>query len=169
MSIPVGGFTFDLGGCFQLIQEIGISEGAFAAELGVAWRNRAHWIGFLGRYSSAKGDTFSAFLPINTITQGHILRPKLSGIAIFNLEYTVRLHPILSFSFIPAYYINTASQGYNIFGNQERLLGAEFYGSLAWVPLSDVMINLSGGIFMPSAPETKNLWQAGLGLILSLR
>ena len=56
--------------------------------------------------------------------------------------------------------------------NDGRFLGGEIVGRLYWAPVSDVMVTLGAGVFLPFlgniAPEAKNLWRGELGLVLSL-
>jgi hypothetical protein len=42
--------------------------------------------------SGARDDTMRAFLPVNTIAQGKVLRPKISGLALAEAGYTPCLH-----------------------------------------------------------------------------
>ena len=169
MTLPFRGFAFDLGGCFELIQQKSQSgsdeiEKAFAAEMGFSWIGQKQGLSFLGRYSSGSSDSLSAFLPLTTIAQGNIIEPKLSALSVLSLDYTVRLHNTFSFSLTPSYFIDTSNFEFSF-------LGGELFGKLSFSPVSDIIVNLGGGVFMPSlgdvSPKEKNLWQVKLNFIMS--
>jgi hypothetical protein len=165
-AVPFGAFSFSLGGCFELIEANDDIGSAFAAELGVAWRNSVHYLSFGAKYSSGASDTFGAFLPLTTNTVGQVLEYKLSGLSMFSLDYTARLYKIFSAGLYPAYFMLTDS------ANDKRILGGEIFAALYWSPASDINVNLGGGVFLPSlgnvSPDGKNFWRVELNVILSL-
>jgi hypothetical protein len=127
--------------------------------------------------SGAWNTTVRAFLPIHTIAQGKTLRTKLSGLALVEGEYAVRLHRSLSAEVSAAYFFRTDSSTYddpNLDGTSlSSLLGAEIYGSLAWTPVSDMSFALGGGAFFPQSgrafvADAPLRWRISLETILSL-
>jgi hypothetical protein len=168
LIIPFGGFSFDLGGCFELIEANKQTGSAFAAEAAFAWRNPAHYFSLGAKYSSAGSDTLAAFLPLTTNTQGQILKPKLSEITIISLNYTARLHETFAIGFYPAYFILNDSESVK----DKRMSGGEIFGAFYWSRAPDISINLGGGAFLPSlgniAPNEKANWRVELNVVLSL-
>ena len=165
MIIPAGAFGFNLGGCFQLIQQGGEMYRAFSAEAGAAWTGSFHGLSLLGRYSSGYGDTLNAFVPFTAQTHGYVLQPGFSGLSIFSLDYTARLHRTFSLGLSTSYFMLTSS------GLDDRRLGGEIFGGLYWSPVSDISINLGGGAFLPSlgnvAPDDDVYWRVELNAVIS--
>jgi hypothetical protein len=182
LTMPVSAFSFNLGGCLELLQNDGELGKAFAAEAGVAFTPPANFksrLSLLARYSSGGDDDsmFIAFAPFTTKNQGSILGAKLSGLSVITLDYLARLHPALSASLASTYFIRNDSVSYSGYplpdeGSDESFLGNEFFARLLWSPASDLQINLGGGIFLPFmgnvAPKADNSWRVELGVIFSL-
>ena len=172
LSVPAGWIVFDLGGCLELIEASGETNAAFAAELGAGIKGSAQGLSLLGRFSSGKGPSLAAFLPLTTVSQGHVLSPKLSGVSLLALEYSARLHRAFSLGLSSYYFIRTDYKTYPGFGGHGRFLGGEFYGVLYWSPVSDIAFNAGGGIFLPALgnaePNAKSFWRVNAGLTLSL-
>jgi hypothetical protein len=166
-TVPYGAFSFDFGGCFELIEANNEIGSAFAVEAASAWRNDVHYLSLGAKYTSGEGDTLAAFLPLTTNTQGQILKPKLSGIAMLSLDYTARLNETFSVGLYPAYFMLT-DQG----SEGKRMLGGEIFGALYWSPAPDIGINLGGGAFLPSlgnvVTDEKTYWRVELNVVLSL-
>jgi len=182
LTMPVSAFSFDLGGCLELLQNDGELKTAFAAEAGIAFapstsfKNR---LSLLARYSSGgDGDgMLTAFAPFTIKGQGNILGAKLSGLSVITLDYIARLHPALSASLASSYFIRNdlvSYKGYPLSDgdNGENFLGSEFFTRLIWSPVSDLQVSLGGGIFLPSlgnvVPKADNLWRVELGVVFSL-
>jgi hypothetical protein len=181
VTLPAGAFNFDLGGCLQLIQQEDEFGTAFEAEMGIGFipetslRNK---ISFLARYASGKADSsINAFLPVTTISQGDILEAKLSGISMIALDYIARLHNTFSAGLSSSYFIRSDLETYGFYplsgeNSGGYLLGNEFFARLLWSPVSDIQVNLGGGIFLPSmgnaAPDAAKSWRVELKLILFL-
>jgi hypothetical protein len=165
--IPFGAFSFELGGCFELIEANKETGTAFASEAALTWGNDVHFILLGAKYASGESGAMSAFLPLTTNTQGHILEPKLSGITMLSLDYMARLHKTFSAGLYPVYYILTDSES-----EGKRMLGGEIYAAVYWSPVSDISVNLGAGAFMPSlgnfAPDEKIKWRAELNVVLSI-
>jgi len=170
--IPVGGFSIDAGGCFELIEAGKEINPAFAAEAAFGWKNPVQYISLNAKYASGANAALSAFLPLTTNTQGQVYRPKLSAIAVLSMDYIARLHETFSIGIYPAYFMLNDSE--SVKGN--RFLGGEIFGALYWSPAPDISINFGGGAYMPSlgnaAPTSslgrKTSWRAELNVVLSL-
>jgi hypothetical protein len=174
LTLPASAFSFDLGGCLELLQNDGDFKTAFAAEAGIAFtpstriKNR---LSFLARYSS------SAFTPFTTESQGDILSAKLSGLSMLLLDYVARLHPAFSAGLTSSYFLRNDLKTYTGYpfpdeDSEGYFLGNEFFARFLWSPASDLQVNLGGGIFLPSlgnaAPKADNLWRAELNVVFSL-
>ena len=133
-------------------------------------------LSLFGRFSSGKvGDSsLAAFVPINTRYQGDVLRAKPSGISIISLDYSARLHRTLAAGLTGSYIILSDKGTYQgvIPGKDGYLLGAELYGRLLWSPISDLSLNLGGGIFLPSLgnadPNADLQWRVELSAVIAL-
>jgi hypothetical protein len=167
MTMPLGAFGLNLGGCLELIEVSKSVNPAFAADIGFAWKTGSQGLSVLGRYSSGQSGAVAAFQPFNTISQGYVLKPKLSSLSMLSLDYTAQLHPTFSFSLLPSYFVLGEPK------NGGRFLGAEFYGALYWSPAPNIFLNLGSGVFLHSlgntAPDKKNPWCVDINLIISLR
>jgi hypothetical protein len=167
--IPFGGFSFDLGGCFELIEANKKIGSTFAAEAAFGWRNPVHYLSLDAKYTSGESDTLAAFLPLTTNTKGQILKPKLSAITMISMNYTARLHEVFSVGLYPAYFMLNDSESIK---KDKRMLGGEIFGAFYWSPAPDIGINLGGGAFLASlgnvAPDEKTYWRVELNVVLSL-
>ncbi|MDR1803537.1 MAG: hypothetical protein LBQ94_08015 [Treponema sp.] len=182
LSLPGYIFGFDLGGILELIEKDGFGgdlEMAAAAELGFHLTPSTRLpqrLSLLGRYSSGglAGD-FIAYNPVTTKAQGEILKAGLSGISLVSLDYLIRPANTFSAGLISTCFIRSDLEtygGYPISGKSGGyFLGTEFFGMLLWNPLSDLQVNLGGGVFMPSLgdanPGADVSWRAELNIIVS--
>jgi hypothetical protein len=174
-------FNAELGGLLGILEEDDLSPGfCFAASGAVAWLPPG---GVNDRLSlnmavssGSWNDTARAFLPINTIAQGKVLRPNLSGLALVEAGYTARLHTAFSVEAQAAYFFRTDSHTYSDPDLDEislsPLLGGEVYGGLIWTPVSDLSFTLGAGAFLPQlgkafADDTSLRWRVSLETILS--
>ena len=176
-SLPLGNFIFDLGGCLELIENSSDFGIGLAGELGVTWMFPAALgsrLVFLGRFSSGEFEdsSMNAFLPITTSYQGSVLKGKLSGLSMLSLDYLARFHHTFSAGVSTSYFIRSDKGSFTLLGNDGWFLGGEFYGRLFWSPVSDLQINLGGGVFLPgmgdAAPNADPLWRVELNVVLSL-
>jgi hypothetical protein len=181
LILPVKIFSFDLGGCLELIENEGKTKMAFAAEAGFAitpktvFKNR---LSFLARYSSGESSRLAAFLPLTTEGQGNILAAKLSGLSVISMDYAALVHPALSAGLTSMFFIRNGLTTYNGYRLQEAesswaFLGNEVLARLLWSPATDLQVNLGGGwLFMPSlrntAPNSGYLWRVELNMVFSL-
>jgi hypothetical protein len=120
--------------------------------------------------------TLRAFVPVSTVSQGHILRAKLSGIMQIQGAYTARLVQSLSMDLSAAYFLRTDKVTFtdrDLDGaSVSYLLGGEVYGALTWVPVSDVSLIAGGGVFLPGLGKAfvsgaKPKWLVSLGAMIS--
>jgi hypothetical protein len=177
-AVPVNSFVFEAGGCFGLAQASGQNKVSFAGELGVAWmlptpvKDR---LALTARFSSGMSGNgaLSAFVPVTTEEQGHVLKAKLSGLSTICLDYTVRLHESFSLSLASSYFILSDPETYRGLpeGRDGRLLGNEFYGGFVWSPYSDLRLNFGGGAFLPSLGNAdsagKPIWLVELNAVIA--
>jgi hypothetical protein len=169
-----------LGFAAELVEEGGSDpEFCFAASAELAWlppKGPEDRLSLAAALSSGVREGLRAFLPINTIAQGKVLRPGLSGLALVEAEYTALLHRTLSAELSAAYFFRTDTQTYRDSGldmtSLSPLLGGEVYGGFAWGPVSDIAFSLGGGVFFPQwgrafAEDAPHTWRVSLETILS--
>ncbi len=179
-SVPVNQFVFEAGGVIEMAETTDNTLFSFAGELSAAWMLPtmiSDRLRFLGRFSNGTvgdGDAVTAFVPINTKPQGYILKGKLSGLSMLQLEYTAFLHETLSLSIADSYFVLSdlgTFQGAP-YGKDGHFLGNEIYGFVSWSPLSDIQLKAGGGVFLPSwgNADTKAdpFWRIDLNLVLTL-
>ena len=186
-GIPLERFAFELGGALETAQVAAQDERefglAFAGEIGASWQPPAAFesqLSFNGRFASGRTESGSifAFVPVTTLEQGAVLKARLSGLSALNLDYTARFRPDLSSSLGLTYFVRSdlaTYMGYPWGGqadNEGYFLGGELLGRVIWSPVSDLRLNLGGGVFLPAmgnvAPEAKPLWRIDLNLIIAL-
>jgi hypothetical protein len=182
ITMPVKAFTFDLGGCLELMQNDGEFGTALAAEAGIAFSPPARFknrLSLLARYASGRSEDslLSAFTPFTTISQGDVLKVRLTGLSIFSVDYVIRLHSVFSAGLTSTYFIRNDLGTYTGYPLPEEnskgyFLGNEVFARFLCSPASDLQINLGGGIFLPSlgdaAPRADNFWRVELNVIFSL-
>jgi hypothetical protein len=181
--LPVNDFSFSLGGGLQFVQKSGKFGTGFMAELVIDFAPKISQnskLSFLARYASGKSGGLYAFLPVTIVNQGYILRPKLSGITMIQMDYMAPFHDTLSAGISSSYFIRNdlkTYSGYPLSGedgseNAGSFLGNEFFLRLLWRPFSDISVNLGGGVFLPSlgdvAPKVDNIWRVELNVSLLL-
>jgi hypothetical protein len=150
-------FNADLGAAAGLIEEEGDLGLCFAASAYLVWfpqaaANTRLTLG--GSFSSGRwNDTVKAFLPISSIAQGKVLRPKISGLALVEGTCTVSFHRALSAEFSGAYFFRTDTVTYSDSeldpASLSPLIGPEAAVGLTWVPVSDLSFTLGAGLFFP--------------------
>ena len=180
LSLPITSFVFDLGGTLELKELAGEVKTALAGEMGLSWMTPAPFddrLALTGRTSSGSTEAMSSFVPVTTVAQGSVLKPKITGLSTIALDYTARLAPTFGVSVSSTYFIRNDFITFMNYPVSEGdpmayLMGNEFFGWLLWSPVSDLRINLGGGIFLPSmgnvAPDAYNLWRIELNVILAL-
>jgi hypothetical protein len=176
-TVPGKFFVFDFGGCLEFIQNDGETALGMAGELGVSCNLPGRIedrLSITGRFSSGtiEDSVVTAFLPITTISHGDVLKAKLSGLSMLTLDYLARLHRTFSAGVSASEFIRSDLATYSNYGSEGYWLGNEFFGRLVWSPVSDVQINLGGGIFLPVlgdvSPQSAPLWRVELNIILAL-
>ena len=182
IGIPAGQFMVELGGALELEETGGNSGIGLAGELGIFWTlpvSLVSRLSFTGYFSSGRAadSSLAAFSPITDKSCGDILEAKPSGISALSLDYTARLHNTLSAGLSLSYFIRSDLETYSgypvdVQSGDEYFLGNEFFARCIWSPVSDLQINLGGGIFLPAmgnvAPDGQPQWRVGLAAILSL-
>ena len=179
LTLPLGIFFFDLGGCLELTEQSDEIKMSIAGEFGASLPFPTPFddrLSFVGRFSSGvpEGDTIiEAFNPLTTITQGEVIEARLSGLSILTLAYNARFHRTFSLGLSASYFILSDLGGTcAVLGNEGWFGGCEFYGRAAWSPVSDIQLNLGGGVFLPklgnAAPDGDIKWKIELNFILSL-
>jgi hypothetical protein len=176
LSVPLGmaGISARIGGVVELIEEAGNPPvPAFAASTELLWllpTVTEDSLSLGGRISSGTGyKNVRAFLPITGQAQGRLLRPAFTGVAIIEGQYTIRPHRAFSAELNAAYLFRTDKTSF--FDNEintrsnSYLLGGEVNGGITWMPLSDIMVSLSGGVFFP---HEGTAFKNGAGLRYSL-
>ena len=179
LGIPVRSFVFNLGGAAGLAQNAGNNSQFFAAlEAGISIALPTSFhdsLQFNARYSSPMmNDSFVAFIPITTESQGNVLNAKLTGISTLNINYIARLREDFSLGLQSSYFILNDLRTYAGLpsGREGYFLGNEFYGQAVWSPVSDLQFKLGGGAFLPmlgnADPNSRVLWRVELNLIFAV-
>jgi hypothetical protein len=181
--MPFRAFVVELGGSFELIQAGDDFGTAFAGELGFSWMlpiSIESQLALRGRFTSGVSNDetgLGAFLPLTTVSQGEVLQARVSGLSIISLAYIARFHEKFSASLSSSYFVRSDLGTYGAYpvtvaSKDGYFLGNEFFARAFWSPVSDVRLNLGGGIFLPSlgnaAPKADGLWRIELNVILSL-
>ena len=180
-------FVFDAGGTLELLQTPSSDYVlGLAAELGAAWMPPTvinDRLSLIARYASGRVEDspLESFMPLTTMTQGSVLKAKLSGLAHFRAGYTARLHETFSADLGASYFLLTSKDGRAIMpagimatpDNAEKYaLGADFFTSLVWSPVSDIRANFGAGLFLPQlgdiAPSGRSRWLFQTGFSVAL-
>jgi hypothetical protein len=181
-SVPFKSFIFNLGGCFELIENDGDISPAFAGDFGVTWilpTTLEKRLKLSGRFSSgvSEDETIGAFLPLTTVPQGEIAEAKLSALSILSLDFTGRLARSLSANMAFAYFVRNDLGTYRYYpadssGLEGFFLGAELFGRIIWVISTGVRLNFGTGVFLPALgdakPDADVIWKTKLNLALSI-
>ena len=184
-GVPVKSLVFEAGGVLELAETDAGSGIALAGELGVFWTPNIRFapasfasrLSFTGYFSVADSGSLTAFTPISAKTYGSVLEAAPSGISALSLDYTARLHKTFSAGISSTYFIRSdlvTFAGYPLNGEADGkyLLGNEFFARLVWSPVSDIQINLGGGIFLPAmgnaAPESDPLWRIKISAVFAI-
>ncbi|MDR3248078.1 MAG: hypothetical protein LBT39_04760 [Treponema sp.] len=177
-TLPLGAFDAETGFTAELIEDAGQFGCGMAALLNAAWtppggpRDRLQ-LGF--RWASGQGNgAQSAFTPVNTVSQGRVLRAKLSGLICAEALYRLRILESLSGNIGVFGFLRSDTETYwdsDLGTGDAPLLGAELNAELLWVPVSDLSISLGGGVFLPGPAMRENAaprWRVSLGFIFGL-
>jgi hypothetical protein len=178
--IPAKSFVFELGGSFEAAESEDFNI-AFAWDLGVFWTlptSVGSRLSFTGHFSGGNtGDGVGAFVPVTGKFYGNVLKVKLSGITILNLDYTVRFTESFGMNLTASHFVRNDQGTYtaypvNIADNSGWSLGTEFFARLVWSPSSDLQLNFGGGAFLPALgdvnPKEKAQWLVELTAIFSV-
>ena len=147
----------------------GAAEAGFSYVLTPSMRDR---FSLTGRISSGgKPDNpYAAFTPVSAASQGHIFQGKLPALSLVRAEYVTHLSGALTvnlsniFFFKDPEYRDAAQPFMNQGG---YYVGNELFGQFLWSPVTDVLINLGGGAFMPRGASDP-VWKLGLSATLAV-
>jgi len=182
IAMPFRQFIFDAKGCFELIECGSEIAAAFAGGMGVTWilpvRNEQH-ISLRGIFSNGADPdkSIAAFLPLSAITQGNLLKAKLSGLSVIYLSHLAKVTKAISTDLSAAYFVRSDLGTYTEYpvigiNSEGYFLGPEFFARFIWSLSTGIQMNLGGGTFLPSlgnaAPENDILWRAELNVIISV-
>jgi hypothetical protein len=179
-TLPVEEFVFELGGSLETVQAGALNTTAFALDAGVFWMLSGSFdsrLSLTGRFTSGNTDgNTDAFVPVTGKFHGNIIRAKMSGITMLSLDYGARLAKPFAMGATASHFVRNDLGTYtewpvNIEDNSGYFLGTEFYAWLVWNPLSDLQLNLGGGVFLPALgnvnPDEKPRWRVELTVILA--
>jgi hypothetical protein len=153
----------------------------FAGALGLAWTPPGalnQRLSLRALYSSpSENDAVWSFMPVNSLPQGQVFSPPVTGLSVIRGAYTLRPFPLLSLEAEGSYFIRTDTVSLrdrepDKLKEEGYMLGGELYGTVAWTPLPDVAVSMGGGAFFPRlgnafTDETAVRWKTALGLTLS--
>ena len=180
ITVPGSRLIFDLGGSLGLKHEDGDVKTTLLGEIALSWllpTSIDDRLMLLGRTATGSTEFMSTFIPITTVSQGSILRTKISGISLFSLNYSARLSQAFALDLSSTYFMRNdfaTFYSYPVLDveNENYFLGNEFFAWVLWSPVSDLRFNAGAGIFLPSmgdvAPDANSLWRLELNAILSL-
>jgi hypothetical protein len=159
-----------LGGSLETAQSINDNI-AFAWDLGVFWTLPSSFdsrLSLTGHFAGGNtGDgTIGAFVPVTGKPYGSILKAKLSGISILDLDYIARLTRTFGTSLTTSFFVRNDRGTYRAYpvnpnDNTGYFLGTELFARLVWSPFSDLQLNLGGGVFLPSPDVNPNAKPGG--------
>jgi len=180
-------FVFDLGGCFELIQdstgwEFQEMKKALAVKAGLTFKfptYKERTLSLHGIYTSGvfEDGSFSPFLPLTTIPQGDLLNVKISGLSVFSLNYLAKPAEVLSLNWSASYFVRSdlgTYHHYPVIGidSDGHFLGPEFYLKLFWNTSSGFKMTTGGGFFIPAlgnaARDMDVLWKMEVSFVFSL-
>jgi len=183
-GLPVKELLFELGGSLEFSQTVLADNNnfniAFAGYFGVFWTLPSDFLSRLSLTGTIAGgkasDTIGAFVPVTTKYYGNIFKQKLSGLSVFDLNYSARFIDALGLSASMSYFVRNDLGTYNGYplsaDSNGYFLGAELFARLIWSPVSDLQFNLGGGAFFPSmgdaAPHEKPQWRIELTAVLAV-
>jgi hypothetical protein len=179
-SVPLSRLRLELGGSLEMAQSEDFSI-AFAGDFGIFWALPAPFasrLSLTGLFSSGNtGGIIGAFVPVANKFYGSIIKAKMSGISILNLDYAAMLGDFLGVGLTASHFVRNDLGTYtawpvNDSGDSGYFMGTEFFARLAWSPLSDVHLILGGGAFLPSLgnvnPGGKPQWRIEMNFIFAI-
>jgi len=103
--------------------------------------------------SDAEG---SAFIPITANPQGYIFDTRLSGLLAARGGYAARFSEKVAIDVSAGTFFKMGNDLYFTYtgvngSSDSAWLGAEVFGSVRYVPASDVSLSLGGGVFIPNS------------------
>jgi hypothetical protein len=155
------------------------TEFCLAAALGADWEIPGKLTDMLSAEfrwgSGAVNRAIGPFRPVSGIAQGSVFTPTLSGTMNARASYAVRPHRTLSFNAAGVFFwrtdVTTFRDAELDGASTDRLLGAEVYGQLVWVPQSALRLSAGGGFFFPGRAFVEGApgrWNVNAALTVSL-
>jgi hypothetical protein len=177
-SLPLGDFDLETGVAAELMENAGRIQFSMTALLKTAWTPPSPWTDRLElglRWASGDwNETFTAFSPLSTVSQGSILRAKLSGLMTGELEYRVRFLESLSGAFNVFAFLRNDTISFRdaeLDTGSSPWVGAEANAELLWAPVTDLSLTLGAGVFLPGNAMQQDAaprWRVSLGLLFAL-
>ena len=153
------------------------TRAAFAASVEGGWRLPSAITDRLSlgvKWGSGEGPGTAAFFPVVREELGLAFKPWLTGMMSIIARYEARILPVLSAEVWGKYFLRTDSETYldPDIEKDSYALGAEFGGSLLFVPYSDLSFSLGGGVFLPQTgaamrDDAPARWSVAMGVIFS--
>ena len=182
ITTSVKNMVFDIGGCYQVIDYMDEFTMAAAASMGFNWRlisGKDQFFSLRGIYSTGVFENYpvTAFLPVTTVSQGNLLKAKLSGISIVSMNFLSYLNRYLAAEFDFSYFVRSdlgTYKHYPVIGvdSEGFLLGPEVFCRFLLNNFSGFQMNIGGGAFLPfmgnAASDANILWRAELNVLFSL-
>jgi len=167
-GIPVKSMIFELGGAMEFSQSGGNFNMAYAGDLGFTWMLPTSIVSRLslnGRIAGWKtDDLFNAFMPITTKYYGSIIKQKMTGLTVINLDYLARLGDPIGMNLTASCFIRDDNGTF-------RGPATELFARFIWSPVSDIQLNFGGGAYLPflsnSGADDKLQWRAELTATIS--
>ena len=160
-----GGLLF---GTMQNSQGLGMAFGFLAqCKTEVPFTSAADLFGVTAKATFGTTDNgFNSYQPINGIPQGYVFEGTLSALASLSADYNIKINKSLFSECAFRYFMST----YN--NSDNSLYGGEFWASLAWQPLEELLVYIGGGVFLPGMgnvypKNTDVMWKIIAGVTLS--
>jgi hypothetical protein len=170
---PLPVFSINAGGVFGLAEQAETdTKTGLALLINASWYLPTAWqdmasLGFRWASGVTDGEDEGPgpFLPVSSISQGHVLNSGLSGLMLLHAAYTLRPHESLSLVLDGRYFFLNN-------GGDKTALGGELYGSVNWAPVMDVTLTAGGGAFFPGMgnalpSDAPVQWLVSAGLTVS--
>jgi hypothetical protein len=122
----------------------------------------------------ASGSWLGTFRSVTLLSPSNLLSAGMGGLGALRTAYTARVKENLSLTLDGRYLFREDTEIIDTLPlTGGRALGAELYGSLVWVPLSDISVVWGGGAFFPGLGDAVQKdaaprWKTMLTLVFSL-
>ena len=174
IGLPAGSIFFELGAILSTGQTGSTNDFdmAFAGNVGIYWTLPTRFnsrIALNALYTSGQTNgLIGAFVPVTTSYAGDIFLARLTALTVLDLDYLARFNENFGINLNAKYFIRNdlvTDSSYNIAAPDDngQLLGAEFYAGFSVTPVSDLNLNVGGGMFVP---QLGNNWSTAIPLWL---